>query len=77
MTAYLDYREVNYSVINWGLPVTMRSSAFKKEPVFSGSKVIRGMLQLGGGASNEMGFAWDRSAREALPGPEPEPGSDG
>ena len=62
VTAYLDYRELNYSIINWGLPVTPRSSAFKKEPVFSGGKVIRGMLQLGGGTSDEMGFAWDRTA---------------
>ena len=62
VTAYLDYREVNYSVINWSLPVTLRSSAFKKEPVFSGSKVIRGTLQLGGSTSDAMGFAWDRAA---------------
>ena len=62
VTANLDYREVNYSIISWGLQVTPRSSAFKKEPVFSGSKVIRGTLQLGGGTSDEMGFAWDRAA---------------
>ena len=62
MTVYLDYREVNYSIINWGLTLVAKSSAFKKEPVFSGSKVIRGTLQLGGGASDEMGFAWDRGA---------------
>lgn len=60
-TVYLDYREVDYSVINWGLPVVVRSSAFKKEPVFSGSKVIRGTLQLGGSTSDEMAFAWDRA----------------
>ena len=62
MTASLDYREVNYSVINWGLTLVAKSSAFNKEPVFSGSKVIRGTLQLGGSKSDEMGFAWDRAA---------------
>jgi len=62
VTVYLDYREVNYSVINWGLTLITKSSAFKKEPVFSGSKVIRGTLQLGGSKSDEMGFAWDRAA---------------
>jgi hypothetical protein len=62
VTAYLDYREVNYSFINWGLTLVAKSPAFKKEPVLSGSKVIRGTLQLGGSKSDEMGFAWDRRA---------------
>ncbi len=62
VTANLDYRELNYSIISWGLQVTPRSSAFKKEPVFSGGEVIRGMLPLGSGTSDEMGFAWDRAA---------------
>src|SRR5208337_2816094 len=62
VTANLDYRELNYSIISWGLQVTPRSSAFKKEPAFSGGKVIRGMLPLGSGTSDEMGFAWDRTA---------------
>jgi hypothetical protein len=62
VTANLDYRELNYSIISWSPQVTPRSSAFKKEPVFSGGKVIRGMLPLGGSTSDEMGFAWDRGA---------------
>ena len=62
VTAYLDYRELNYSVINWGLPLVTGSSPFKKEPVLSRSKVIRGTLQLGSSKSDEMGFAWDRAA---------------
>jgi hypothetical protein len=61
VSAYLDYREVNYRIINWPLGVTTRSSAFEKEPPLSWSKVIRGFLQLGGG-SNDMAFAWDRAA---------------
>ena len=62
VTASLDYRELNYSIVSWGLQVSPRSSAFKKEPVFSEGKVIRGMLPLGSSTSDEMGFAWDRTA---------------
>ena len=62
VTAYLDYRDVNYSIINWSLGATSRAAAFKKEPAFSGGKVVRGTLQLGGGNDTEMGFAWDRAA---------------
>jgi hypothetical protein len=62
VTAYLDYQEVNYSFINWGLGVNPRPSAFNKEPPLSRSKVARGVLQLGGGGSNEVAFAWDRAA---------------
>ena len=62
VTVYLDYRELNYSFINWGLTLVAKSPAFKKEPVFGGGKVIRGTLQLGGSKSDEMGFAWDRAA---------------
>jgi len=62
VTAYLDYREVNYSFVNWNLSVSARPLAFKKEPAFTGGKVTRGTLRLGGGASNEVAFAWDRAA---------------
>lgn len=62
VTAYLDYRDVNYNFIQWALTVTKRSSPFKKEPPLSRNDVIRGVLQLGGGASNEMAFAWERHA---------------
>jgi hypothetical protein len=61
-TAYLDYQEVKYTFIEWPLGVTTRSSAFEQEPPLSRIKVIRGWLQLGGGGSNDMAFAWDRSA---------------
>jgi hypothetical protein len=60
VTAYLDYREVSYDVVHWPLKATKRSSAFKKEPVLSPNNVLRGVLQLGAGATNEMAFAWDR-----------------
>jgi hypothetical protein len=62
VSAHLDYREVSYSFVTWSLQVTVRSSAFTKEPTLSQSKVIRGLLQLGGGGSNEMAFVWDRAA---------------
>lgn len=62
ITANLDYREVDYPVNNLGLQVTAKSTAFKKEPVLSGNKVIRGTLQLGLGTGDGMAFAWDRAA---------------
>ncbi|MGD0262299.1 MAG: hypothetical protein ABSD29_21235 [Verrucomicrobiota bacterium] len=64
VTAYLDYQDANYSPMTWGVKVVTRSSAFKKEPAFSRGEVIRGTLQLVGGASNEVAFAWDRGARK-------------
>jgi hypothetical protein len=57
----LGYREVGYSFINWSVPMTTRSEAFKKEPVLSQGKVIRGTLRLGR-ANEETAFAWDRTA---------------
>jgi len=63
VTAYLDYQEANYSFLSWGMPTVLRSSAFKKEPAFSGGKVVRGTWRLTGGTSNEVAFAWDRGAR--------------
>ena len=62
VTASLDYREVEYPFVNWSVAVTTRVLAFKKEPAFSAGKVTRGTLQLSGAASNEVAFAWDRSA---------------
>jgi len=62
VTAYLDYREVSFDVVHWPLKFTKQSSAFKKEPNLSPSNVLRGMLQFGSGATNEMAFAWDRAS---------------
>ncbi len=76
VTVDLDYREVGYSFINWGLPMTTRSEAFKKEPRLSQSKVIRGTVRLGG-PNQETGFRLGPGGGETLPGPEPEPGPDG
>ena len=62
VTAHLDYQEVSYSFANWGARVGSKDPTFKKEPTLSGSKVVRGTLQLGANPSEEMGFAWDRNA---------------
>ena len=62
VTADLNYQDVSFSFESWGVPVSPRSSPFKKEPAFGGGKVVRGMLQFAGGTSNEMAFAWNRSA---------------
>lgn len=61
-TVYLEYGEVGYSFINWGLPLVTRSTPFTKEPVFAGSKVVRGTFQPSGSASNSIAFAWDSAA---------------
>ena len=61
-TVYLEYGEVGYSFINWGLPLVTRSTPFAKEPALAGSKVVRGTFQPGGSASNSIAFAWDRAA---------------
>jgi hypothetical protein len=64
VTAYLDYQDANYSYINEDMRMVLKSSAFKKEPALSRGKVIRGTWQLGGDASNEVAFVWDRGARK-------------
>src|ERR1019366_1760638 len=60
VTAYLEYQDATYSYENWGLPLAPKTPVFKKEPFFSRGKVTRGMWQLGGGAGNDVAFAWDR-----------------
>jgi hypothetical protein len=62
LTAHLEYQPVNFTFVNWGVPTVAQSAAFKKEPVFSGGKIIRGTFQFSGNASNWIAFAWDRNA---------------
>jgi hypothetical protein len=64
ITAYLEYQDANYSYSSEGLPMVLKFSAFKKEPVLSRGKVVRGTWQLGGDTSNEVAFVWDRGARK-------------
>jgi hypothetical protein len=61
-TVQLEYGEVGYSFVDWGLPLVTRSTPFTKEPALDSSKVIRGTFQPGGSASNSIAFAWDRAA---------------
>lgn len=61
VTAYLDYREVSFSYMTWSPPVVKRAAPFNKEPSFGGGTVHRGVLKLGGGASNDLAFAWNRT----------------
>jgi hypothetical protein len=62
VTAYLDYREADYDFAQWSLTSTKHPGPFKKEPPFGRDNLSRGMLQMGGGGSNELAFAWDRTA---------------
>jgi len=61
ITASLEYQEAGYSVVNWGVSVTTQATPFKKEPAVSG-RVIRGVLNFGGAASNSIPFLWQRDA---------------
>ena len=64
ITASLQYRETDYSVINWSVSIEPQSAAFKKEPAAAAGKVIRGVLNFGGDASNSIPFIWQRDARK-------------
>jgi hypothetical protein len=64
VTASLDYQDASFNYVNEGLSTTLKSSPFKKEPALSRGKVVRGTWQLGGDASHEIAFVWDRGARK-------------
>src|ERR1017187_6248606 len=61
-TASLEYQETDYSVINWGVSLTTQTISFKKEPVAASGKIVRGVLNFGGDASNSIPFVWQRDA---------------
>ena len=61
VTASLEYQETAFSVFNWGVSVTTQTVPFKKEPAAAG-KVVRGVLNFGGDASNSIPFVWQRDA---------------
>ena len=61
-TASLEYQETDYSVVNWSVPLTTQTIPFKKEPVAVSGKIVRGILNFGGDASNSMAFVWQRDA---------------
>ncbi len=63
-TASLGYRELDSSYLTWGPQVTQQPTPFKKEPSLNRGRIVRAVLKLGGGATNDLGFVWDRSARK-------------
>lgn len=60
--ASLEYQETDYSVINWGVSLTMQTIPFKKEPVAASGKIVRGVLKFGADSSNSIPFLWQRAA---------------
>ncbi len=60
--ASLEYQETDHSIINWGVPLTTQTTPFKKEPAAAAGKIIRGVLNFGGGSSNAVPFVWQRDA---------------
>jgi len=62
ITASLGYQETDYSVINWGVSLTTRTIPFPKEPAGAAGKILRGVLNFGGGSSNSIAFVWQRDA---------------
>ena len=62
VVASLAYQETDYSVVNWGVSVTVQSAPFKKEPAAAAGKNIRGVLNFSGGSSNSIPFLWQRDA---------------
>ena len=61
-TASLEYQETDYSVVNWSVSLRTQTIPFKKEPVAVSGKIVRGILNFGGDASNSMAFVWQRDA---------------
>lgn len=60
----LEYQETSYSVINWGINLTGRSTPFKKEPAAVTGKIIRGVLNFGPKSGEAVPFLWQRDARK-------------
>ena len=57
----LDYREFDFPVGRWGLPVSPQSGPFKKEPGFGLRKVVRGTLNFGNNPDQYVPFIWDHA----------------
>ena len=61
-TADLEYQEVNYSFVNWTVPVVAQSVPFRKEPAFGSGNIVRGTLQFGDSTNSSVAFAWNPAA---------------
>jgi hypothetical protein len=60
-TVALEYREVDYVVTSWHVPMSVKSAPFRREPALGKARILRGTFHLAG-VSNEMAFIWDKSA---------------
>ena len=74
--ASLEYQETGYAVFNWGVSLKLQTTPFKKEPAAASGKIIRGVLNFGGDASNAIAFLWQRDAAKTFPRPQSQPGFD-
>lgn len=63
--ALLEYRETDFSVVNWSVSLTTQTAPFKNEPVAAG-KTVRGVLSFGGDSSNSIPFVWQRDAKKLV-----------
>jgi hypothetical protein len=64
-TAALEYKETDYSIVNWGVSLTTQVASFTHEPAATG-RIIRGVMNFGGGDSNAIPFVWQRDAGKLL-----------
>jgi len=60
-SVHLEYRELSYSVGNWGIPMTLQAVPFKKEPDLGQRKVYRGTLKFGDSTEAFVPFIWDQA----------------
>jgi hypothetical protein len=60
-SVYLEYRELSVGVGNWGIPMTLQSAPFKKEPDLGQRKVYRGTLKFGDSTEAFVPFIWDQA----------------
>jgi hypothetical protein len=62
VTTSLVYQETDYSIMNYGVPVTEQAGPFKQEPAGVSGKTVRGVLNFDGEAGNSIPFIWQRTA---------------
>ncbi|MGD0743865.1 MAG: hypothetical protein ABSA45_01810 [Verrucomicrobiota bacterium] len=61
-TVLLEYQETDHAIIDWGVSIALQSAPFNKEPAAASGKIVRGILNFGGGSSNAIPFLWQRGA---------------
>ena len=62
VTVSLELQETSNSIADLSASVATGSEPFKKEPAAAAGKTIRGHLNFGGDASNNIPFLWQRDA---------------